>query len=66
MDAVELIALASSVSLLAGWRLYLVTLVTDACTTYAQERHDHALAEIRGYCRQVTTDELVAELQHPG
>lgn len=45
---------------------YLVTLVTDACTTYAQDRHDHALAEIRGYCRQVTTDELVAELQHPG
>ena len=28
MDAVELIALASSVSLLAGWRLYLVTFVT--------------------------------------
>ncbi|HEU4704823.1 MAG TPA: DUF4126 domain-containing protein [Sphingomicrobium sp.] len=28
MDAVELIALASSVSLLAGWRLYFVTFVT--------------------------------------
>ena len=28
MSPVELIALASSVSLLAGWRLYLVTLVT--------------------------------------
>jgi hypothetical protein len=28
MNAVELVALASSVSLLAGWRLYLVTLVT--------------------------------------
>ncbi len=28
MDAVELVALASSVSLLAGWRLYLVTFVT--------------------------------------
>ena len=28
MDAIELIALASSVSLLAGWRLYLVTFVT--------------------------------------
>jgi hypothetical protein len=28
MSAVELIALASTVSLLAGWRLYLVTLVT--------------------------------------
>ena len=28
MNAVELVALASSLSLLAGWRLYLVTLVT--------------------------------------
>ena len=28
MEAVELVALASSVSLLAGWRLYLVTFVT--------------------------------------
>jgi hypothetical protein len=28
MSALELVALASSVSLLAGWRLYLVTLVT--------------------------------------
>ena len=28
MDAIELIALASSVSLLAGWRLYLVTFAT--------------------------------------
>jgi hypothetical protein len=28
MNAIELIALASSISLLAGWRLYLVTLVT--------------------------------------
>ena len=28
MGAVELIALASSISLLAGWRLYLVTFVT--------------------------------------
>jgi hypothetical protein len=28
MSAIELIALASTVSLLAGWRLYLVTLVT--------------------------------------
>ena len=28
MSAVELIALASTASLLAGWRLYLVTLVT--------------------------------------
>ncbi|MDF1779302.1 MAG: cysteine hydrolase [Rhizobiaceae bacterium] len=41
---------------------YLVTLVSDACMTYSQERQDHSLATIRGYCRQVTTAELVAEL----
>ncbi|HMB76559.1 MAG TPA: isochorismatase family cysteine hydrolase [Kiloniellaceae bacterium] len=41
---------------------YLVTLVTDACATYSQARHDHALQEIRGYCRQVTTAELIAEI----
>jgi ureidoacrylate peracid hydrolase len=41
---------------------YLVTLVTDACATYSQERHDAALRAIRGYCRQRTTDQLLAEL----
>lgn len=42
---------------------YLVTLVTDACATYSQERHDNSLRAIRGYCRQVTTDALLAELK---
>ncbi|MES0885189.1 isochorismatase family cysteine hydrolase [Roseibium sp. SCP14] len=42
---------------------YLVTQVTDACLTYTQERHDNSLRAIKGYCRQVTTDELIAELQ---
>jgi ureidoacrylate peracid hydrolase len=41
---------------------YLVTVVTDACTTMSQERHDWALRAIKGYCRQRTTDELVREL----
>lgn len=41
---------------------YLVTLVTDACATYSRERHDHAIEEIKGYCRRMTTDELVAEI----
>lgn len=41
---------------------YLVTLVTDACATITQERHDQSLDVIRGYCRQRTTDELLAEL----
>ena len=41
---------------------YLVTLATDACTTYSQERHDSTLRAIKGYCRQRTTDQLVAEI----
>jgi ureidoacrylate peracid hydrolase len=41
---------------------YLVTEVTDACLTYSQARHDNSLSAIRGYCRQVTTDALIAEL----
>ena len=41
---------------------YLVTLVTDACTTHSQERHDSSLRAIRGYCRQRTTGQLLQEL----
>ncbi len=41
---------------------YLVTQVTDACLTYTQERHDHSLRTISGYCRQRTTKELIAEI----
>lgn len=41
---------------------YLVTQVTDACLTYTQARHDHSLRTIQGYCRQITTAELIAEL----
>jgi ureidoacrylate peracid hydrolase len=41
---------------------YLVTQVTDACATYSQERHDNSLRTIRGYCRQRTTAELLAEI----
>jgi nicotinamidase-related amidase len=41
---------------------YLVTLVTDACATYSAERHDNSLSAIKGYCRQVTTDALIAEV----
>ena len=41
---------------------YLVTHVTDACLTYSQERHDNSLRTIKGYCRQITTAELIAEI----
>ncbi len=41
---------------------YLVTLVPDACATYTAERHDASVRAIKGYCRQCTTESLVAEL----
>jgi ureidoacrylate peracid hydrolase len=41
---------------------YLVSLVTDACTTISAERHEQSLIGIRGYCRQRRTDELLAEI----
>ena len=41
---------------------YLVTVVTDACTTESGERHDQSLTGIRGYCRQRATYELIAEI----
>ena len=42
---------------------YLVTLVTDACATYSQQRHETSLGHIKGYCRQRTTAEFLAELE---
>jgi ureidoacrylate peracid hydrolase len=42
---------------------YLVTLVTDACAAHSSERHTSSLANNRGYCRQITTDELLAEIE---
>ena len=41
---------------------YLVTVVSDACASYSNDRHLRALDEIKGYCRQVTTDALCAEI----
>jgi len=41
---------------------YLVTQVTDACLTYDLERQSRSIDSIKGYCRQVTTDELIQEL----
>jgi ureidoacrylate peracid hydrolase len=41
---------------------YLVTLVTDSCATDSAERHEQSLIGIRGYCRQRSTQELLAEI----
>ena len=43
-------------------RVFLVTLVADACTTSSQTAHDNSLKAIKGYCRTVNTADLVAEL----
>jgi nicotinamidase-related amidase len=45
---------------------YLVTLVPDACATYTPERHANTLRAIKGYCRQMDTADLVAELGQAG
>lgn len=42
---------------------YLVTVVTDACATHSQERHDWSLRNNAGYARQRTTDEMVKEVE---
>ncbi len=44
---------------------YLVTLVPDACATYALDRHDASVRAIKGYCRQRSTNELLAEIGRP-
>jgi ureidoacrylate peracid hydrolase len=41
---------------------YLVTVPTDAVVTQSQERHDWALRNNCGYCRQRSTRELVDEI----
>jgi ureidoacrylate peracid hydrolase len=45
---------------------YLVTVPTDACVTLTQERHDWALRNNRGYCRQRTTRQLLDEIARLG
>jgi ureidoacrylate peracid hydrolase len=41
---------------------YLVTVPTDACATLSTERHEWSLRNNRGYCRQLTTRELLDEI----
>jgi len=41
---------------------YLVTQITDACATYSEQRQASSINAIKGYCRQLTTDEFIKEL----
>jgi ureidoacrylate peracid hydrolase len=45
---------------------YLVTLPTDACATQTRVRHETSLANNAGYCRQITTAALLAEIEAVG
>ena len=36
--------------------------VSDACATHSRARHENALAAFKGYCRTLTTAELLAEI----
>jgi ureidoacrylate peracid hydrolase len=42
---------------------YLVAIETDACATHSRERHEWSLRNNRGYARQRSTAELVAEIE---
>lgn len=44
-------------------RGYYMTCVHDACAAETQARHEAALACFRGYCRMLTTDQVIALTQ---
>ena len=41
---------------------YLVSVPTDACVSLSPERHEWSLRNNRGYCRQLSTPQLVEEI----
>jgi ureidoacrylate peracid hydrolase len=45
---------------------YLVTVPADACATQSRVRHENSLANNAGYCRQITTQALLAEIESLG
>jgi ureidoacrylate peracid hydrolase len=45
---------------------YLVTVPTDACVTQSAERHEWSLRNNRGYCRQISTHDLLEEIARLG
>ena len=47
----------------AADRGYRAICVSDACATLTEERHESALLLFAGYCRTLTTDDVIAELR---
>ena len=48
----------------AADRGYLVTMVSDASTTITRQRHKNALHAFSGYCRIMSTNDLLVELKN--
>jgi nicotinamidase-related amidase len=46
----------------AADRGYYPLCISDACATHTKSRHDNALEAFGGYCRTLTTDEMLAEI----
>ena len=44
-------------------RGFMMTLIDDACATFAEQRHREALIGFKGYCRVRTTAQLLDELK---
>ena len=44
-------------------RGFLMTLVDDACASFAEQRHKEALIGFKGYCRVRTTEQIIGELK---
>lgn len=42
---------------------YLVTVVDDACASTLEDKHQQGLAGMKGYCRIVTTQDVINELE---
>ena len=42
---------------------YLVTLVSDGCVTWSEERQRASLAAVSGYCRQRTSAQVIDEIE---
>jgi nicotinamidase-related amidase len=47
----------------AADRGYRAICVSDACATLTEERHENALSQFAGYCRTLSTDDVIGELQ---
>ena len=42
---------------------FLVTVAEDGCASYSAERHETSLGLIKGYCRRLSADAIIAELR---